>query len=458
MTRLFQQELTTIFETLRLQPLSIGELADTNYDNDATLKRRLRDLVVHSNIHLPTTRSKTAFQKLLSTDVFTKVIIDDADRIANRVRLMTQGGYELHLQLRKKGASTKIQQLVIRAIIYDPDMCIVDVDKVVSRINATSFATKIKLALTHGLVQVKYDGHKAACERLTINLRKLLGRQFSSDGWSVYRFLGAGEFGTTWGVYKLQPDQTVTKAALKVVAEESREDIDKEIAMHGRFAGMSIAPATIPDMFYAGRKMGERRIYAYGMGEIQFLAKDVMQASIDPQHIRNFAQGLVSVLLEMEAKNIVHGDFHTENIAITENRVQLIDFGWSTHDRAWAVYDIGQFVRSSLIDIIEMAEGCRQTDWRWLCSHMQKVVNRLQFVFKSLDAHFHDRDPPFMTLVGDELRRLRTATLEDDIDTSTWNTQLLQHPNRVASAAEVCYNVVDDAWSVYLDEYRDMIS
>ena len=480
MHRFFQRELIDVQKSLRFQTFTPEMLKAYNYKPSGVLQAQL--LALYKAGVLRTT-AETELLKLLQSEEIV-ALIPRKDEV---VLLRFSSDHTLALQLveedqgqtpithrlrsqdRLQSSHTKTGvplRFHIDANVFDPSPCKLDVLTMQTKIRKTGLPSKVKTILMNRLQQPSIDPSRV-CRDFTKNIETLLGLQFAKDGWTVVQFLGAGAFGITVAIHRIVNDKPDLRA-LKIVAEESFATFRKELNMHEKMAHLGLAPKVYSDMLYEGRQYGKRVIMAYGMEQIDMLARDFLNAPQMREQMHMFGKQIVDILKRMKQNNLTHGDLHTENLALHQGRLQLIDFGWSIDTRAWPLYDYVQLFRSMMMDFLEDIEECMQTTmkdtvtkWLWVCANHYKMVNRMKLLFTNLanefgqkeDRHFFDAFGPIFDDLGN-----MTKTLKRNVKDSIWQVgQRNKAMYKLHQAVQSAFGLLDAYQEVLFDEYENLI-
>lgn len=449
MNRFFQSELATVQDKLRFQIFTSDTLEAYDYKPSAILQDQL--LALHKARLLSTTKD-TELTRLLQKGEIVELVPREDDTVLLRY----SSGHTLALQLieRKQYSPTAGPlRFYIQASIFDPSPCNLDVPRMRKKIKQTGLPDKVKRILTDGLDDESMDPSEV-CRDVTSNVQALLGPKFAGDGWVVVQFLGAGAFGVTVGVQRVV-DQKTESRALKIVAEESYANFRKEINMHEKMADIGLAPKVYSDMMYEGHRYKKRIIMAYGMQQIDMIARDFLSTAQTSQQMRLFSNQLVDILKRLKRHNITHGDLHTENLAVQEGRLQLIDFGWSTDTRAWSLYDYVQFFRTMMMDFLDDLDKCIQTTqsrgtstWKWVCGNQGKMMHRMKLLFENVAKEFREReDMKFFKAFGRIFNDLQSLakSLEQGTQHDVWEAKKRRSDMmKLKSAVEVAFELLHE--------------
>ena len=429
MSRFFQSDLAEVQDKLRFKTFTIETLKAHNYKPATILQAQL--LALYKAGVLRATKDAELI-RLLQTEEIEKFVPRDDDIVLLRY----SSDHTLALQLVVERQRTRQQtntgiplRFFIKAFVFDPSPCKLDVPRMLEKIKKTRLPNKVKKILTDRLDDTSMDPAQV-CRDITNNVQALLGPKFASDGWRVVQFLGAGAFGITVGVWRVVNEKPESRA-LKIVAENSYATFTKELDMHEKMADLNLAPKVYADMIYEGMRYNKRLILAYGMQQIDMIARDFLSTAQTSEQMQLFSNQLIDILKRLKRNNITHGDLHTENLAIQDGRLQLIDFGWSTDTKAWMLYDYVQLFRTMIMDFLDDLEQCIKTTesagestWKWVCANQWTMVNRMKLLFKSIENEFIEKeDRDFFDAFGpifDDLQAL-TNKLEQDTKHDIWD-------------------------------------
>ena len=454
MGRFFQSDLAAVQDKLRFQTFTVATLKAYNYKPSNILQTQLLALYKAGVLRAP---KDAELNRLLQTEQ----IVEFVPREDDLVLLRYSSGHTLALQLvstrHDRNTRTPLR-FYIQASVFDPSPCKLHVSSMLEKIKQTRLPDKVKSILMDRLDDTSVDPARV-CRDITSNVQALLGPKFTSDGWTVVRFLGAGAFGVTVGVRRVV-NQKPESRALKIVAENSYASFAKELNMHERMADLDLAPKVYADMMYEGRRYKKRVILAYGMQQIDMIARDFLSTAQTSQQMRLFSNQLIDILKRLKRNNITHGDLHTENIAIQDGRLQLIDFGWSSNTQGWTLYDYVQLFRTMMMDFLDDLEKCVQTTestgasvWEWLCGNPWRMVNRMKLLFESVATEFREKeDRDFYYAFGpifDQLQAL-TKKLEQNTQHDVW------HADKRKSQLRKLQHAVADAFDS-LHEFHDKL-
>ena len=458
MNRFFQSDLAAVQDKLRFQTFTVAMLKAHNYKPSAILQTQLLALY---KARVLRAAKDAELNRLLQTEE----IVEFVPRKDDIVMLRYSSGHTLTLQLVKTRqlANTGIPfRFYIQAVVFDPSPCKLDVSRMLEKLKQTRLPNKVKTILMDRLDDASVDPDRV-CQDLTNNVQALLGPKFTSDGWTVVQFLGAGAFGVTVGVRRVVREKPESRA-LKIVAENSYATFANELNMHVKMADLDLAPKVYADMMYEGGRYKKRVVLAYGMQRIDMIARDFLSAAQPGQQMRLFSKYLIDILKRLKRNNITHGDLHTENLAIQDGRLQLIDFGWSSNTQAWVLYDYVQLFRTMMMDFLDDLEKCVQTIestgasvCEWVCGNHWRMVNRMKLLFESVATEFRKKeDRNFYYAFGpifDELQAL-AKKLKQNTRHDVWNakkrkSQIRKLQHAVAVAFDLLHEFHDELFIEY---------
>jgi tRNA A-37 threonylcarbamoyl transferase component Bud32 len=205
-------------------------------------------------------------------------------------------------------------------------------------------------------------------------------------GWEVTKVLGSGAYGVTFEVRR-QKKGVYDTAALKVTqGTEDSTGFTKEVNLQKAFASLGLAPRIIcvsssnhrgrykhtsqsakrtvdTYNFYSdsdsesdlysesrhGKTKAKITTYAILMHKIDCVLEDYLTRPDSEFGANTFLRSMFVMLEKMRNHNIIHGDFHGQNIALVMNKegfyyLQTIDFGFSSDGFSDVRYDIVIFL------------------------------------------------------------------------------------------------------------------
>jgi hypothetical protein len=269
--------------------------------------------------------------------------------------------------------------------------CALDMFELKRTVTDTSFDVPLQKALLRGVFTKKNStwhavgspdaglGEAYVCRKFSENISDLV---FGAPGRvSVYQIFGAGAFGFTFGVVS-----DGERVAMKLV-QSGKDDsalFHAEVETQTAMARLEVGPAVLSEVIDAPAHKGMAAVHAYTMERIDRTLGSVLFRNLSAEAVKSLTRQLVALVQTLYDHGYAHGDMHMDNIALSQGKVQLIDFGKTVHS-PWPAIDIFQLIRGGFLQLEEMLQRCVANTPAWVCEHPLRAVKRLRYIFRAFE-------------------------------------------------------------------------
>ena len=286
----------------------------------------------------------------------------------------------------KKTATVKHQMKTRRTVVSDnkkQDTSLIPSFCGVNQKHIKEFGKAIKLPETQ-LVKLQ----KEPCK----TLQAFFPEKCIPKEWRITSVLGAGSFGFVFSTRGPGNE----RGALKVMKQVKNVDVVHETRIGIKFHGLGLGPEIKSHCTF--KPNGGATVHLIHMSRIDSTIANYLSVDRTVPQIENIVDKLFKAISTMEENGITHGDFHFGNIGFKNNKLQIIDFGFSTDKVSMPILDIYQLIRVNLFydvgtkPVTSFNKKTFDTLARKYAKNIYKIVKIPKSDIKLSDTTFHFRD------------------------------------------------------------------